>query len=94
MTDGADRAVTVQWYLKEEQPFAAATWQMMLGAASSIMAIFGVSQSYLPCYIVLNSAVCILPRPLYFGSPRVAMDDAHGRHNQFHSLHHHLVLPP
>lgn len=34
--------VTVQWYLKEEQPFAAATWQMMLGAASSIMALFGV----------------------------------------------------
>lgn len=36
-------SITVQWYLKEEQPFAAATWQMMLGLASSIMATFGVS---------------------------------------------------
>jgi hypothetical protein len=42
----ADPQVTVQWYLKEEQPFASATWQMMLGAASSIMALFGVSPTY------------------------------------------------
>jgi hypothetical protein len=42
----ADPQVTVQWYLKEEQPFASATWQMMLGAASSIMALFGVGPTY------------------------------------------------
>jgi hypothetical protein len=30
-------SITVQWYTKEEQPFASATWQMMLGAASSIV---------------------------------------------------------
>lgn len=30
-------SITVQWYTKEEQPFASATWQMMLGLASSIV---------------------------------------------------------
>jgi hypothetical protein len=43
LCSNTNAAVTVQWYLKEEQPFASATWQMMLGAASSIMALFGVS---------------------------------------------------
>lgn len=35
--------VTVQWYLKEEQPFVSATWQCMLGLNNCIMGLLGVS---------------------------------------------------
>ncbi|WVR03573.1 hypothetical protein IAU60_000565 [Kwoniella sp. DSM 27419] len=34
-------SVTVQWYLKEEQPFVSAVWQSMLGLSTTIMSLFG-----------------------------------------------------
>jgi hypothetical protein len=38
-------AVTVQWYLKSEQPFVQAIWQCMLGVSSIITSILGVRDS-------------------------------------------------
>ncbi|WRT63808.1 uncharacterized protein IL334_000733 [Kwoniella shivajii] len=34
-------SITVQWYLKEEQPFVSSVWQSMLGASQAIMSLFG-----------------------------------------------------
>ena len=35
--------VTVQWFLKEEQPMVQAIWQAMLGVAGVLTNLFGVS---------------------------------------------------
>ncbi|WWC85847.1 uncharacterized protein L201_000714 [Kwoniella dendrophila CBS 6074] len=34
-------SITVQWYLKDEQPFVSSVWQSMLGASQAIMSLFG-----------------------------------------------------
>ncbi|WWD08936.1 hypothetical protein V865_007051 [Kwoniella europaea PYCC6329] len=32
-------SITVQWYLKDEQPFVSSVWQSMLGASSAVMSL-------------------------------------------------------
>nr|XP_019048766.1 hypothetical protein I302_02541 [Kwoniella bestiolae CBS 10118]OCF27696.1 hypothetical protein I302_02541 [Kwoniella bestiolae CBS 10118] len=34
-------SITVQWYLKDEQPFVSSIWQSMLGSSQAIMSLFG-----------------------------------------------------
>ncbi|WWC58155.1 uncharacterized protein I303_100690 [Kwoniella dejecticola CBS 10117] len=34
-------SITVQWYLKDEQPFVSSVWQSMLGASQAVMSLFG-----------------------------------------------------
>lgn len=45
--DHLAETVTVQWYLKEEQPLVTASWQACFAIASILMSFFGARRAFL-----------------------------------------------